>query len=64
VHSFTAVFASLSKLSKYAGEKPYPSTKQAYDDFSSSHFNVQGHILSTSWDALKGTKSSKFSLKR
>jgi hypothetical protein len=43
VHSFIAVFASLSKLSKYAGEQLYSSTKQAYDDFSSSHFNVQSH---------------------
>jgi hypothetical protein len=50
--AFDAVFTNLSKLSKYAGEKPFSWAKRAYVDFSSSDHNVQGHILSTFGDAL------------
>jgi hypothetical protein len=50
VHSFVAPFTSLSKLSKSPRAKP---AKLAYFDFSSFDFNVQGHILSTSGDALR-----------
>jgi hypothetical protein len=50
VHNFVAPFTSLSKLSKSSRAKP---AKLAYFDFSSFAFNVQGHILSTSGDALK-----------
>jgi hypothetical protein len=41
-----------SLRSKYAGEKLFSWAKRANVDFSSSHFNVQGHILSTGGDAL------------
>jgi hypothetical protein len=52
VHRFAALFTSLSKLSKYAGEKPFSWAKPAYVEFSSSNVNVQGHILSIGGDAL------------
>jgi hypothetical protein len=44
---FAALSTSLSKLSKYAGEKPISWAKPACVDFSSSDFNVEGHLLST-----------------
>jgi hypothetical protein len=52
VHSCAAIFTSLGKLSKYAGGKLSSSAKLAYIDFSSSDFNVQGHVLSSGGDAL------------
>jgi hypothetical protein len=52
MHSFAVLFTNLSKLSTYAREKPFSCGKLAYVDFSSSDFNVQGRILSTSGDAL------------
>jgi hypothetical protein len=55
VHSFVAVFTTLSKLSKYVGEKPISWAKR-YVDLSSSNFNVQGHLLSTGGDALRSKK--------
>jgi hypothetical protein len=41
------------KLTTFAGEKPISWAKPAYVHFSSSHFNVKGHILSTDGDALR-----------
>jgi hypothetical protein len=38
---FAALFTSLSKLSTYAGEKPFSWANPAYVDFSSTDFNVQ-----------------------
>ncbi len=40
VHVFAALFNSLNKLSKYAGEKPFSWAKPTYDDFSSSNFLI------------------------
>ncbi len=42
VHIFAALFTSLNKLSKYAGEKPFSWAKPTYDEISSSNFNLQG----------------------
>jgi hypothetical protein len=44
---FAVPFTSLSKLYKSAGPKLLCWSKLAWFDFSSSNFNVQGHILST-----------------
>jgi hypothetical protein len=52
MRSFAAHLPSLSKLNKYARQKPFSRVKLAYLGFSSSDFNVQGHIPSTSGDAL------------
>jgi len=49
---FAALFTSFSRLSKYAGEKPFPQLNWHLFTFLHPIFNVQGHILSTSGDAL------------
>ncbi len=46
MHSFAALFTSLSKQTNYRGEKQFPWAKPAYFHFTSSDFNVHGHILS------------------
>jgi hypothetical protein len=48
VVSFAMPFPSLNKLCKNAGPKPFCWLEQACFVFSSSNFNMQGHILSTS----------------
>jgi hypothetical protein len=53
MHSFAALFTSFSELSKHVGEKLFSWAKQAHVDFSSSNFNVEGHILNTGGDALR-----------
>ncbi len=62
VHNCDASFTSLrSKLSTIAGAKLFSEAKQpACYDFSSSDFNVQGHILSTGGDALVCLSSAIF----
>jgi hypothetical protein len=59
VHIFTALFTSLSKLTQHAGEKSFSWAKPPYVDFTSSNFNLQGHVLSTSGDALTKFHSFK-----
>ncbi len=44
---------SLSKLCTNAGPKPFCWAKLTCSDFSSSEFNLQGHILSTAGVALR-----------
>jgi hypothetical protein len=46
-------FARLSQLRTYKGAKLFSWTKPAHFDFPSSDCNVQGHILSSSGDALR-----------
>jgi hypothetical protein len=50
-------FHQPSKLNKYAGEKLFYWAKLACVDFSSSGFNVQGHIVSTGGDSLPSWSS-------
>jgi hypothetical protein len=45
-------FTGLGNVSKFAGAKPFSRAKPACFDFSSSNFNVKGHKLRTSGDAL------------
>jgi hypothetical protein len=47
VLDFAVQFTSLIKLCKNVVPKPFCSAKPACFDFSSSNFNLQGHILST-----------------
>jgi len=60
VLGFAVPFTSLSKLCKYAGLKPFCGAKPACCDFSSSNFYVQGHILSTTGDALRSWARASF----
>jgi hypothetical protein len=53
VLGFAVPFTSLSKLCKNAGPKPFCCAKPACFDFTSSNFNLQGHILNTSGVALR-----------
>jgi hypothetical protein len=46
-------FTSLSRLCTNAGPKPFCWAKLTCSDFSSSEFNLQGHILSTAGVALR-----------
>jgi hypothetical protein len=41
-------------VTKYVGEKLFSWTKPAHVEFFSSNVNVQGHILSTGGDVLRG----------
>jgi hypothetical protein len=50
-------FTSLRKQWKNAGSKLFCRAKPACLDFSSSNFNLQGHILSTSGVALRTCQS-------
>ncbi len=64
VLGFVVPFTSISKLCKNAGPKPFCWTKLACFEFSSSNFNLQGHILSTggvvlsSWSVCKPCKDT------
>jgi len=51
-NSFATHLTSLRNLRTYAGANPFSWCKLANFDFSSSDFNMQGHILSTGGDAL------------
>jgi hypothetical protein len=53
VESIGAPLTSHCALRHYAQPKPISWSNLAYFDFSSSDFTVQGHILSTTGDALK-----------
>ncbi len=55
---FAVPFTSLSKLCKNAGPKLFCWAKLACLDFSSSNFNLQGHIMNTSGVALSMSKCS------
>ncbi len=55
---FAMPFTSLSKLCKNVGPKPFRWANPACFDFSSSNFNLQGHVLSTGGVALMLPKSS------
>jgi hypothetical protein len=54
VLGFAVPFTSLSKLCQIAGLKPFFWTKPSCFDFSSSNFNLQGHIMCTGGVALRG----------
>ncbi len=50
MHSFAALVTSLSKLTEMYKDKTH--CPERFVDFSSSDFNVEGHIVSTDEDAL------------
>ncbi len=56
VHNVAAAFTSHTTLSNCADRKPFSWSKPAYFHFSSSNCTVQGHILSTAGDSVRGGK--------
>jgi hypothetical protein len=53
VHNCVAPFTSHVKLHEFGAEKPISGGKPTHFDFSTLHFTVWSHILSTGGDALR-----------